>query len=59
MLAVGANIATLAAGWGSFTTRLKSLEQKVDKHNQLVERMYKCENRLDLAERDITEIKGE
>jgi Cys-tRNA synthase (O-phospho-L-seryl-tRNA:Cys-tRNA synthase) len=59
LLAVGANIAALAAAWGSFTARLKALEQKVDKHNNLVERMYKCEGHLERHDSEIGMLKGE
>lgn len=30
--------------------RIEQLEKKQDKHNTLIERMYKCEERLDVAE---------
>ena len=30
--------------------RISSLEQKVDKHNTLIDRMYKVENRVTLLE---------
>jgi Cys-tRNA synthase (O-phospho-L-seryl-tRNA:Cys-tRNA synthase) len=43
LIALGANIATLAAAYGSFSARLKALEAKVDKHNNFVERVYKVE----------------
>ena len=33
------------------------LEQKQDKHNQMIERLYKLEGRMDEAEHDITELK--
>ena len=33
--------------------RLEKLESKVDKHNNLVERMYKIENRMDNIEKNI------
>lgn len=33
--------------------RLKQLEEKVDKHNNLVERMYKVEERTELQEEKI------
>ena len=32
--------------------RLEKLEEKVDKHNNLVERMYKVESRIDSMERN-------
>ena len=33
--------------------RLEKLESKVDKHNNLVERMYRIENRMDNIEKNI------
>ena len=38
--------------------RMEQLEKKVDKHNNLVERMYRLEGRLDEAEHDIRDLKG-
>lgn len=37
--------------------RLEKLEAKVDKHNSVVERMYRLESRMDIIEKSIT--KGE
>lgn len=44
--------------------RLDELEKKVDKHNNLIERMYACEKNIDLhmerlntIEKDIDELK--
>ena len=44
--------------------RLDELEKKVDKHNNLIERMYACERNIDLhaerlniIEKDIDELK--
>ena len=39
--------------------RLQKLEEKVDKHNSLIERTYKLEGRMNEAEHDIRELKGE
>lgn len=38
--------------------RMKQLEDKVNKHNQLIERTYKLEGRMDEAEHDIRDLKG-
>lgn len=38
--------------------RLSQLEQKVDKHNNVVERMYNMEGRMNKAEHDIRDLKG-
>lgn len=37
--------------------RIEQLEKKVEKHNNLIERMYKCEDRLNIIEHDISELK--
>ena len=33
--------------------KIESLEKKVEKHNNLIERMYKCEGRLDVIEKEL------
>lgn len=38
--------------------RLKKLEEKVDKHNNIIERTYKLEGRVTELEHDIRDIKG-
>jgi len=38
--------------------RLKELEKKVDRHNQVVERTYQLEGRMNEAEHDIRDLKG-
>lgn len=38
--------------------RVGELEKKVDKHNQMIERTYKLEGRMDEVEHDIRDIKG-
>ena len=38
--------------------RLEQLEEKVNKHNQIVERTYKLEGRMQEAEHDIRDLKG-
>lgn len=38
--------------------RLKQLEEKVNRHNQIVERTFKLEGRMDEAEHDIRDLKG-
>ena len=37
--------------------RLGQLEEKVNKHNNLIERTYKLEGRMDEAEHDIRDLK--
>lgn len=38
--------------------RLEQLENKVDKHNNLVERMYIAEGKIDSIQSDIKELKA-
>ena len=40
------------------TYRLQQLEEKVNRHNNLVERMYKAEGQITELQHDITEVKG-
>lgn len=38
--------------------RIDELEKKVDKHNQMIERTYKLEGRMNEVEHDIMDIKA-
>lgn len=38
--------------------RLSQLEEKVNKHNNIIERTFKLEGRMDEAEHDIRDIKN-
>ena len=38
--------------------RLKLLEDKVSKHNQIVERMYKAEGQITELQHDVQDIRG-
>lgn len=38
---------------------IQDLSERVNKHNNLIERMYKCEDRLNLVEHDIQDIKDD
>jgi hypothetical protein len=59
LIALGTNVATIAATFGGFSARLKALECKVDKHNNFVERVYRLEGRCDGHDREIKELKEE
>lgn len=39
-------------------TKFDELTRKVEKHNNMIERTYKLEGRMDEAEHDIRDIKG-
>ncbi len=49
---------SFATAWGAVTTRIKYLEQKVEKHNNVVERVYGVEQSVKSAHHRIDEIKG-
>lgn len=38
--------------------RIDQLERKVEKHNNLVERMYICEGEIKVLENDVSDLKG-
>ncbi len=38
--------------------RLRQLEEKVNRHNNLIERTFRLEGRMDEAEHDIRDLKG-
>lgn len=38
--------------------RLQMLEEKVNKHNNMIERTYRLEGRMDEAEHDIRDLKA-
>lgn len=39
--------------------RIDKLEEQVNKHNDLIDRMYKCEDRLNIVEHDISDLKSD
>lgn len=39
-------------------TKIDELTRKVDKHNNMIERVYKLEGRMDETEHDIKDLKG-
>ena len=58
-------IGTLAGTFGGIIVsnrltnyRLEQLEQKVEKHNSVMERTFKLEGRMTEAEHDIRDLKG-
>lgn len=38
--------------------RLQKLEEKVEKHNSVIERTFKLEGRMDECEHDVRDLKG-
>ena len=64
VVAIIAFIGTLASAFlgglmssNVIKTRLDALEKKVDKHNNLIERMYKVEGKIEELEDDIADLK--
>lgn len=64
IVAILALIGTLASAFlgglmssNVIKTRLDALEKKVDKHNNLIERMYKVEGKIEELEDDIADLK--
>ena len=65
IVAVLALIGTLAGTFGGILTanklttyRIERLEEKVNKHNNIIERTFKLEGRMNEAEHDIKDLKG-
>lgn len=50
---------SVGAIYGGLTYRIKSLEEKVNRHNSLIERMYKVEESAKSAHRRIDELREE
>jgi len=40
-------------------SHIEELSERVNKHNNLIERMYKCEDRLNIIEHDIADMKDD
>ena len=61
--AIEMKIAEINANYDKSTDKKKKeiqdLSERVNKHNNLIERMYKCEDRLNLVEHDIQDIKDD
>ena len=59
--AIEMKIAEINANYDKSTALIKKeiqdLSERVNKHNNLIERMYKCEDRLNIMERDIANLK--
>ena len=58
-------IGTIAGTFGGILTanklttyRIERLEEKVNKHNNIIERTYSLEGRMNEAEHDIKDLKG-
>ena len=65
IVAILALIGTLAGTFGGIMTsnkvttfRIEQLEKKVSKHNNLMERTYPLEGRMNEVEHDVRDLKG-
>lgn len=59
--AVPATLATILSNRKStslMTYRIDQLESKVNKHNNLIERMFNCEKDIALLKEEVKEMKG-
>ncbi len=63
IVAIISGIFTLVGSFGGImassrltTYRIEQLEKKVDKHNSLIDRMYRVEERLAILESEVKEI---
>lgn len=59
-------VSAFVGAWVAFSTRLAKVEEKVDglrkdvnKHNEVIERTYRLEERMDSALHSIDEVKEE
>ena len=50
---------TFGSFGGTILTRLANLEKKVDRHGDIIERLFKCEESLKSAHHRIDELRGE
>lgn len=61
--AIEMKIAEINANYDKSTALIKKeiqdLSERVNKHNNLIERMYRCEDRLNIVEHDIADIRDD
>lgn len=57
--ALAGTIISNAVNHGKTIYRIEQLEKKQDKHNSLIERMYSCENAIDLLNERQKVLSGE
>lgn len=50
---------TFGSFGGTILTRLANLEKKVDRHGDIIERLFRCEESLKSAHHRIDELRGE
>jgi hypothetical protein len=57
--ALAGTVISNAVNHGKTIYRIEQLEKKQDKHNSLIERMYSCENAIDLLNERQKVLSGE
>lgn len=57
IIQIGIYLITLGTFGGTILTKISNLEKKVDKHNGVIERMYRCEESLKSAHHRIDELR--
>lgn len=57
--ALAGTVISNAVNHGKTIYRIEQLEKKQDKHNSLIERMYSCENAIDLLNERQKALSGE
>lgn len=50
---------TFGTVYGQITTKIKYIEQKLDKHNNVIERLYKVEESTKVAHNRIDELRND
>lgn len=58
VIQIGIYLITFGTFTGTILTRLANLEKKVDKHNNVIERMYKCEESLKSVHKRVDRLEG-
>lgn len=65
MVAVISGLCTLAGSFGGVVAssrltqyRLSELEKQVNRHNQVIERTFRLEGRMDEVEHEVTDLKA-
>ncbi len=58
IITIAIYLITFGTVWGKISTQLSNLEKKVEKHNHVIERVYRCEESLKSAHHRIDEMRG-
>lgn len=58
IITIAIYLITFGTVWGKISTQLSNLEKKVEKHNHVIERVYRCEESLKSAHHRLDEMRG-